>query len=72
MIGAITGKTDPADRAAGSAAAALIAAQRGAKLVRVHDVAATVDALAVWHAVHAVDAVPKRQERSAVPVWPDD
>ncbi len=38
MIGAMTGKTAPADRAAGSVAAALIAVQRGARMVRVHDV----------------------------------
>ncbi len=35
----------------GSVAAALIAVERGARVVRVHDVAATVEALAVWHAV---------------------
>jgi dihydropteroate synthase len=31
-------------------AAALAAVERGARIVRVHDVAATVDALKVWHA----------------------
>jgi len=72
MIGTLTGKTDPAKRAAGSAAAALIAVQRGARMVRVHDVAATVDALAVWRAVHAIDTVPKRDAKTAVPRWPDD
>jgi dihydropteroate synthase len=72
MIGKLTGRTEPADRAAGSAAAALIAVQRGARMVRVHDVAMTVDALAVWHAVHAVDAVPRRNEKTAAPRWPDD
>lgn len=36
------------DRATASAAAALIAVERGARIVRVHDVAATRDALAVW------------------------
>ena len=72
MIGTLTGRTVPADRAAGSAAAALIAVQRGARLVRVHDVAATVDALAVWRAVDALDAAPKRQDPSGVPRWPDD
>ena len=51
MIGALTGRELPADRAAGSAAAALIAVQRGAAIVRVHDVAATRDALAVWEGV---------------------
>ena len=72
MIGTLTGRTEPADRAAGSAAAALIAVQRGARMVRVHDVAATVDTLAVWRAVHAVDAVPQRIEKSTMPRWPDD
>ena len=51
MIGVLTGRENHADRAVGSAAAALIAVQRGAMIVRVHDVAATRDALAVWEAV---------------------
>lgn len=72
MIGTLTGKSVPAERAAGSAAAALIAVQRGARMIRVHDVAMTVDALAVWRAVHAVDAVPRRETGSAMPRWPDD
>jgi dihydropteroate synthase len=38
-------------------AAALLAVQRGASIVRVHDVAATVDALKVWQAVH-IDGDP--------------
>jgi len=46
-LGALTGR--PVDRrVAASVAAALAAVQRGARIVRVHDVAATVDALAVW------------------------
>jgi len=50
MIGAITGK--PVEqRLAGSLAAALAAVVRGARIVRVHDVAETVDALKVWAAV---------------------
>lgn len=73
MIGTLTGRTVSSDRAAGSAAAAMIAVQRGARMVRVHDVTATVDALAVWNAVHAVDSVPQREDRPpAVPRWPDD
>lgn len=49
MIGAITGK--PVEqRMAGSIAAALVAVARGAQIVRVHDVAETVDALKVWQA----------------------
>lgn len=51
MIGALTGR-EVGDRVFGSVAAALIAAQRGAAILRVHDVAATRDALAVWNAVN--------------------
>ncbi len=72
MIGTLTGKSDPADRLAGSVAAALIAVQRSARLVRVHDVAATVDALSVWREVHALDRVPRREDKPAMPRWPDD
>lgn len=51
-LGALTGR--PAgERMAASVAAALLAAQRGATILRVHDVAATRDALAVWRAVEA-------------------
>jgi dihydropteroate synthase len=49
MLGAVTGRA-VGDRLAASVAAALIAVQRGAAIVRVHDVAATRDALAVWRA----------------------
>lgn len=52
MIGALTGR-EVGDRVFGSVAAALIAAQRGATILRVHDVAATRDALAVWKAVES-------------------
>ncbi len=50
MIGALTTRAID-DRQAGSIAAALLAASRGARLLRVHDVRGTVDALAVWQAV---------------------
>lgn len=50
MLGALTGRP-VADRLAASLAAALLAVRRGARIVRVHDVAATRDALAVWNAV---------------------
>jgi len=50
MLGALTGR-EPRDRVHASVAAALLAAQNGAHIVRVHDVAATRDALAVWAAV---------------------
>lgn len=50
MLGAITGKPVE-DRVAASVAAHLQAACRGARILRVHDVAALGDALAVWGAV---------------------
>ena len=48
-LGTVTGR-DVAQRGAASLAAALAAVQSGARIVRVHDVAATVDALKVWQA----------------------
>ncbi len=51
MLGEITGRESPQERRVASVAAAICAAQRGAAIVRVHDVAETVDALKVWQAV---------------------
>jgi dihydropteroate synthase len=51
MLGALTGQ-DVGQRLPASVAAALIAVQRGAKIVRVHDVRATVDALKILNAVN--------------------
>lgn len=50
MIGAVTGKTVE-NRTVGSVVGALLAAQNGAKILRVHDVAETADALKVWKAM---------------------
>ena len=50
MLGEITGRP-VTERVYASVAAALLAAQRGAAILRVHDVAATCDALKVWQAV---------------------
>jgi dihydropteroate synthase len=50
MLGLITGQAAGA-RLAASVAAALLAVQAGARVLRVHDVAATVDALKVMHAI---------------------
>jgi dihydropteroate synthase len=50
MLGRLTGR-EPRERVHASVAAALLAVQNGAQIVRVHDVAATRDALAVWRAV---------------------
>lgn len=50
MLGEITGRTVSLRNTA-SVVAALLAARNGARILRVHDVAATKDALAVWSAV---------------------
>lgn len=61
MIGAVTGRP-AAERVAGSVAAAVLAAERGAAILRVHDVAQTVDALKVWAALR--DAANRAGPRS--------
>lgn len=72
-IGELTGRETPRDRVHGSVAAHLIAAQRGAKILRVHDVAATVDAIKIWHAVAAVPMSSKTASPAASGIrWPDD
>ena len=50
MLGKLTGK-DSHERLAPSVAAAIMAADRGARIVRVHDVPETVDALKLWEAI---------------------
>lgn len=71
-LGELTGRQIAADRVHGSVAAHLIAAQQGAQLLRVHDVAATVDALKVWRAVAAIPT--PRVAAAAAPTirWPDE
>ncbi|MGH7622762.1 MAG: dihydropteroate synthase, partial [Gemmatimonadaceae bacterium] len=57
FIGALTRRDVPADRAAGSAGANVMAMVRGARLVRVHDVRASRDALDVgWAILQAAHA----------------
>jgi dihydropteroate synthase len=51
FIGRLTGESRPSRRLAGSLAAGLLAAQRGASVLRVHDVAETVQAIRVWSAI---------------------
>lgn len=60
MVGALTGRAVDG-RLAGSIAAALAAAARGARVLRVHDVRETVDALKVWDAIEA--GAPRQDER---------
>ena len=53
FIGSLSGEPDPKARGPGSLAAALFALQRGSRILRVHDVAATVQAVKVWQALSA-------------------
>jgi dihydropteroate synthase len=55
FIGQYGGENDPARRGPGSIAAALFAVQRGAAILRVHDVAETRQALNVWLALACAD-----------------
>ncbi|MDO4434133.1 MAG: dihydropteroate synthase [Alysiella sp.] len=48
MIGELTGREIASERVSGSLAAALMAVHNGAKIIRVHDVRETADALKVW------------------------
>lgn len=50
FIGTLTGAVDPAERVPGSVAAALTGVMQGVQILRVHDVAATRQALTVWQA----------------------
>jgi dihydropteroate synthase len=56
FIGSLSGETDAAKRAPGSIAAALHAVSQGAKILRVHDVKKTRQALKVWQAIEAIKA----------------
>jgi dihydropteroate synthase len=53
FLGALTGQANPAERLEGSLAVALHCADAGAAWIRVHDVAATARALAVWEALRS-------------------
>lgn len=53
MIGDVT-QRDIEQRAVGSATAYLLAVMRGAKILRVHDIEATVDALKIWQATENI------------------
>ncbi len=51
MLGQLTGQNKASDRVIASVTAALAACARGAKIVRVHDVKETVQALQIWQAM---------------------
>ncbi|HJS30985.1 MAG TPA: dihydropteroate synthase, partial [Alphaproteobacteria bacterium] len=56
LIARLSKGEPPKQRLAGSLAAALAALARGADILRVHDVAATIQAIAVWRAIEQGDA----------------
>lgn len=66
-LGALTGRPVE-ERLAASLAAALAAVLRGARILRVHDVAATVDALKLWDAAGLV-RVPESEPRVSTHPW---
>jgi len=71
MIGALT--SQPLEqRVHGSIAAALIAVQNGANIVRVHDVAATRDALAIWNTIKWEKENFSKKSSTKPNLWDDD
>ena len=66
MLGRITGR-EPAARVHASVAAALFAAERGARILRVHDVTATRDALSVWIALKGTIGVFSPEQGTGPP-----
>ena len=58
-LGQVTGRARAADRVAASVAAALLSVQAGAAVVRVHDVAQTVDALRLWQVIRPSGTGPQ-------------
>ncbi|WP_146910255.1 dihydropteroate synthase [Arenimonas daejeonensis] len=69
-LGELTGR-EVGERLPASLAAAVLAAEYGARILRVHDVAATVDAMKVWAAVNA-QPLPKATAAKPAIQWPDD
>lgn len=65
-LGAVTGRA-VGERVTASATAALAAAHLGARVLRVHDVAATVDALQVWGAAGLGDGWAPATSRQSTP-----
>jgi dihydropteroate synthase len=66
-IGAVTGIEAAGERIVPSVAAAVLAVDRGAAVVRVHDVRDTVAALAVWRAMKAQESQQQTQEQTSTP-----
>jgi len=58
-IGALSGEAPVDERLGGSIALAIKAAEQGAQILRVHDVAETVQALRVWRGLRDQSLTPK-------------
>lgn len=71
MIGAITGR-ELDQRTVGSAAAALLAVERGARIVRTHDVAETRDALAIHEALRPFEKSSRSAKSKPKSPWDDE
>ncbi|HUD32553.1 MAG TPA: dihydropteroate synthase, partial [Variovorax sp.] len=69
-LGAVTGIEAASRRMVPSVAAALMAVERGASIVRVHDVRDTVAALAVWRAANALPMGTVSSSTAARPAGP--
>ena len=67
FLGLLSGEADPAKRAPGSIVAGLVAVQQGASMLRVHDVAETVQAMRVWRGLGQASLTPalSRREKTA-------
>ena len=61
-LGAVSGIETAAQRLLPSVAAALLAVERGARIVRVHDVPQTLGVLEVWQAMRAEETTQKRSD----------
>jgi dihydropteroate synthase len=64
MLGEITGRAVN-ERQAATLATTVLAAEKGARIIRVHDVAMTKDALAVWSAIKQTEKQAERVEQPA-------
>jgi len=63
FLGLLSGEADPAKRAPGSIVAGLVAVQQGASMLRVHDVAETVQAMRVWRGLGQASLTPALSRR---------
>jgi dihydropteroate synthase len=72
FLGRLTGVEEPSQRLAGSLASAVLAARDGARILRVHDVRETVEALAVQQAVDAYGGSTRAVPGSASGTVPEE